>query len=283
MSSTLESWIEVERDPFPAGFSGEWHGHPRAQLIYPGRGVMVLHTRQGQWVVPSLQGCWLPAGEEHRVETSAGFEMLSAYCRGPLLRRLPERCGLVAVSPLLREVILALEGGGAAGRARHRLCLVFADALRLEPAPRLFLQPLASPALRAIEAALAAEPGHAGTLDGWASLLGTTTRSLARAFQREARMSFTAWRRQVRLRAALVRLAEGAAVTAVAHDLGFGSASAFIRDFRRATGMTPRQYFRPASLRAPASGPAMRETPGTDALPFGNDGRRQRTAGGRRP
>ncbi|MGO1076688.1 AraC family transcriptional regulator [Inquilinus sp. CA228] len=262
----MESWIQVERDPFPAGFSGEWHHHPRAQLIYPGRGVMVLHTRHGQWVVPPLQGCWLPAGEEHRVETSAGFEMLSAYCGGPLLRRLPERCGVVAVSPLLREVILALEG--ATGRARHRLCLVFADELRLEPAPRLFLQPLASPGLRAIEVALAAEPAHAGTLAGWATRLGTTTRSLARAFQREARMSFTAWRRQVRLRAALVRLAEGASVTAVAHDLGFRSASAFSRDFRQATGLTPRRYFQ-------AAAPAMRETPGTAALPFGNDGGRR--------
>lgn len=270
-----ESWIEVEHDPFPAGFSGEWHHHRQAQLIYPGRGVMVLHTRHGQWVVPPLQGCWLPAGEDHRVETSAGFEMLSAYCRGPLLRRLPERCGVVAVSPLLREVILALEGRAATGRARHRLCLVFADELRLEPAPRLFLQPLVSPALRAIEAALAAEPGHAGTLAGWASLLGTTTRSLARAFQREARMSFTAWRRQVRLRAALVWLAEGQSVTAVAHELGFGSASAFIRDFRQATGITPKHYFRPAAARVPSPGPAMRETPGTEALPSGNDGGRQ--------
>lgn len=275
-----ESWIQVERDPFPARFSGVWHHHPWAQLIYPGRGVMVLHTRHGQWVVPPLQGCWLPAGEDHRVETSAGFDMLSAYCRGPLLRRLRERCGIVAVGPLLREVILALEGGAANGRARHRLCLVFADALRLEPAPRLFLQPLVSPALRAIEAALADEPGHAGTLAGWALRLGTTTRSLARAFQREARMSFTAWRRQVRLRAALVRLAEGHTVTAVAHDLGFGSASAFIRDFRQATGVTPRRYFRPE---APGSGPAMRETTGTGAPPSGNDGGRQRPAGGRRP
>ncbi|WP_343718442.1 helix-turn-helix transcriptional regulator [Inquilinus sp.] len=276
----MESWIRVERDPFPPGFSGGWHDHSQAQLIYPGRGVMVLHTRHGQWVVPPLQGCWLPAGEAHRVETTAEFEMLSAYCGGPLLRRLPERCGIVAVSPLLREVILALEGREATGRARHRLCLVFADALRLESAPRLFLPPLASPGLRAIEAALAADPAHAGTLAGWASHLGTTTRSLARAFQREARMSFSAWRRQVRLRAALIRLAEGQAVTVVAHELGFGSASAFIRDFRRATGMTPKRCFRPA---APGSGPAMRETPRTDALPFGNDGGHRKPAGGRRP
>lgn len=93
-------------------------------------------------------------------------------------------------------------------------------------------------------------------------------------------MSFTAWRRQVRLRAALVRLAEGQAVTVVAHELGFGSASAFIRDFRLATGVTPKRWFRPA---APGSGPAMRETPGTAAPPSGNDGGHRKTAGGRRP
>ncbi|WP_051247583.1 AraC family transcriptional regulator [Inquilinus limosus] len=274
-----EGWIDVEHARFPAGFSGTWHHHPLAQLIYPGRGVMVLHTRRGQWVVPPLRGCWLPAGEEHRVETSAGFEMLSAYCRGALLRRLPDRCGIVAVSPLLREVILALEAGRPQGRARHRLCLVLADELTLLPAPGLFIPPMTSPGLKAIEAAFADDPGQAGMLAEWAVRLGTTTRSLARAFQREARMSFTAYRRQVRLRTALIRLAEGGSVTAVAHDLGFGSASNFIRDFREATGTTPKRYFRFA---APGSGPAMRETPGTAPPPSGNHGGRQRPAGGRR-
>ena len=85
---------------------------------------------------------------------------------------------------------------------------------------------------------------------------------------------------EVRLRAAVVRLAEGQAVTVVAHELGFGSASAFIRDFRLATGVTPKRWFRPA---APGSGPAMRETPGTAAPPSGNDGGHRKTAGGRRP
>jgi AraC-like DNA-binding protein len=89
-------------------------------------------------------------------------------------------------------------------------------------------------------------------------------------------MSFTAWRRQVRLRAALIRLADGAAVTALAHDLGFGSAGAFIRDFRRATGVTPRHYFRAA---ASSPGPAMREMPATTRLPLSNDNANQNSAG----
>src|SRR3546814_7322906 len=71
---------------------------PAAQLIYPSRGVMILETAAGCWVVPPQQACWLPSNENHRVQTSAGFEMLSVYCRGSVLRRLPEAPGVVAVS-----------------------------------------------------------------------------------------------------------------------------------------------------------------------------------------
>jgi AraC-like DNA-binding protein len=43
--------------------------------------------------------------------------------------------------------------------------------------------------------------------------------------------------------AALSRLATGASVTRVAHDIGYGSTSAFVVAFRRATGTTPGAYF----------------------------------------
>lgn len=97
----------MDRSVFPAGFRGTWHAHPAAQLIYPSRGVMILETAAGCWVVPPQQACWLPSNENHRVQTSAGFEMLSVYCRGSVLRRLPEAPGVVAVSGLLRECIFA--------------------------------------------------------------------------------------------------------------------------------------------------------------------------------
>ena len=237
------AWVRVARSHFGAGFDGEWHSHPSAQLIYPSRGVMVLETGAGLWVVPTQQACWLPASEPHRVQASAGFEMHSVYCGGTLLRRLPLRAGIVPVSGLLREIILALENRPARGR-RVNLALLFADEIALEKAPPLFVPQLSSPRLKAIEAALIAEPGHNQTLSQWASDLATSNRSLARAFQAEARMSFTAYRRQVRLRSALIKLAQGDSVTSVALDLSFESASSFIRTFRRATGLTPAKYFR---------------------------------------
>ncbi|CFO04993.1 transcriptional regulator [Bordetella pertussis] len=43
---------------------------------------------------------------------------------------------------------------------------------------------------------------------------------------------------------ALARLSRGEQITAVALDLGYGSPGAFTAMFRRALGVSPREYFR---------------------------------------
>jgi AraC-like DNA-binding protein len=55
-------------------------------------------------------------------------------------------------------------------------------------------------------------------------------------------MTFGAWRQRLRLVRAVERLAEGAAVTDLALDLGYDSPSAFIAMFRRELGTTPGRY-----------------------------------------
>lgn len=206
---------------------------------------MTLHTRSGVWVVPPLRGCWLPAHEEHLVETSTGLEMHSVYCVN-LAGLMPDRCGIVAVSPLLRELILALaqlppeHPGDTIG---EKVDALLVNQIEMRPEVPLFLPKVTSPSLRSISTALQADPADPRRLQDWATELGATTRSLARAFAREARMSFTEFRRQVRLHASLERLAAGQSVTSVALDLGFSSAANFIAMFRQATGSTPKAYF----------------------------------------
>ena len=234
--------VEVVRTRYEAGFDGAWHHSPLAQLIYPSRGTMALYTRGGLWVVPPLRACWLPAYDEHRVAASTGFEMHSVYCQGALLRRLPARCGIVTVTGLLREIIFALDRPRL-DRTTRLLQALFAEEVVLEAAPRLFLPPLTSPRLRTIETALREDPASGRSLGEWSKMLGTTPRTLARAFDREARMTFTGYRRQARLLAAIRRLADGEAVTSIAIDLGFGATSHFIKVFREATGVTPSRYF----------------------------------------
>lgn len=235
----------VRAERFPAGFAGRWCRADRARLLYPSRGVMTLHTRRGSCVVPPLRGYWLPAGEEYRMEAPGGLEMHTVYCQG-LASLCPVQGGVVPVSPLMREIILALEGQSAAGddfSPLPRIGVLLTGQLAAQERPPLALPRIAAGPLRCIADALATDPADARGLQDWARELATSTRTLARAFRRETGMSFREFRLQVRLRAAMERLAGGERVTAVAHALGFGTASNFSTMFRRATGVTPRAYF----------------------------------------
>jgi len=236
--------VEVEHTSYPPGFASGWHSHDFAQLVYPSRGVMTLRTGSGTWIVPPLRACWLPASAEHHVEAPFGLDMLSAYCSGAGLNRLPRESGIVQVSALLRESILALESGERSARQRRAIIVVFAGEVRLQTPTQLHLPVLRSPRLTRIAAALRRNPADARTLEGWARELGIAPRTLAREFQKEARITFTQYRTEFRLQAAIERLAADQSVTTVAYDLGFGSPSNFIAMFRKATGVTPAAYFR---------------------------------------
>ncbi len=62
-------------------------------------------------------------------------------------------------------------------------------------------------------------------------------------------MSFGAWRRRVRLQAAIERIVAGAPIDRIASECGYRSASAFAAAFRRSVGVAPT-----ALRRAPDTG-----------------------------
>ncbi len=236
--------IEVCCTTYPAGFRSGWHSGEHAQLIYPSRGVMTLHTKSGTWIVPPLRGCWLPALAEHDVETPFGLDMHSVYCAGAILQRLPTESGIVAVSDLLRAAILALECATERSSNRIRnIIAVFADEVQIQTPTMLHLPALRSHRLGQIQAAWRRDPADGRTLEDWARDFGVAPRTLARKFRRDARMTFTQYRAELRLHTAIERLAANHPVTTIAYDLGFGSPSNFIAMFRKATGVTPGSYF----------------------------------------
>jgi AraC-like DNA-binding protein len=77
-------------------------------------------------------------------------------------------------------------------------------------------------------------------------------RTLFRMILKDTGMSFGRWRQQFHIMLALERLAEGDSVQAVAFDLGYESASAFITMFKKALGQPPGKYL--ASRRNQATG-----------------------------
>jgi len=239
--------IEVVARDHPAGHDTGWHTHRRAQLIYAAEGVMGVTTAEGVWITPPERAVWVPAGTVHRVAARSALRMRNLFVKADARPALPGTCTVVTVSPLMRELIEEagrLDAEYDPAGADGRLMAVLLDRIETLPATPLHLPMPSDTRLRRITEALAAEPGDDRTLAEWAPDAGASARTLARLFQRQAGMTFGAWRQQARLLAALERLADGQPVTTVALDLGYDSPSAFSAMFKRALGATPSGYFK---------------------------------------
>ncbi len=217
------------------------HLHREAQLLYAVSGVMRAVTAQGAWVIPPTRAVWIPPQVGHEIFMSGDVQMRSLFIAPELSPASLQHCCVLAVTPLLRELILrAVQGPPHADNP-------LIQQLMLEELAGLENLPLHIPMpndrrLQNICLALLREPDHPNTLEDWAQQVGASSRTLARLFQQQLQMNFNAWRQQLRLMEALPRLLAGDSVQSVARDLGYGSARAFSAMFRRLLGDNPREY-----------------------------------------
>ncbi|MFF7994537.1 AraC family transcriptional regulator [Kitasatospora xanthocidica] len=224
----------------PPGGEIDPHRHDDHQIAYAARGVLAVTTDAGSWVAPGNRAIWIPAGTVHAHQAHGELELhlvgLPA-AENPLAL---DRPTVLAVGPLLRELIVAYTRTPEDhGPERARLRAVLLDQLRASPQQPLHLPTATEPVLRAACALLAADPADRRTLAALGRAVGASDRTLSRLFRADLGMTFPQWRTQLRLHHALVLLAEGLPVTAVAHRCGWASASAFIDVFRRTFGHTP--------------------------------------------
>ncbi|CZT31045.1 AraC family transcriptional regulator [Pseudomonas cerasi] len=88
--------------------AGSWtppHRHDWVQFSYAISGVLGVHTAEGSFFAPPQWGVWVPAGLEHEVVTSMRAEMRSLYIRTADSGWAPQRCRVLEVTPLARELI----------------------------------------------------------------------------------------------------------------------------------------------------------------------------------
>jgi AraC-like DNA-binding protein/mannose-6-phosphate isomerase-like protein (cupin superfamily) len=231
---------------FPSGHLIPFHQHSRAQLLYASSGVMTVKANRGIWVVPPLRAVWIPANIHHQIEISGHLSMRTLYIDPTFFPGPSEDCCVIAVSALLRELILYAVGLPRVypiGGQEERLWTVILDQIcNMRTAP-LELQIPVDPRLKNIYKRLSSNPGNNRTLEEWGKIVGASGRTLARHFRIETGMSFVQWRQQIRILEALKRLGMKEAVTTVAIELGYDSPSAFISMFKKAIGKTPGQYF----------------------------------------
>ncbi len=242
----IDRTVVVRASEYPSGYSSEIHWHGRGQLVYACAGVVKVTTEQGVWIVPQHRGVWIPAQTENRIESAGPFSMRSIYVRNDSPGHLPTTCGVVGVSPLLRELILAAADApqlyDVSGRDGQVMDLILMEIQTLPIMPLHLPQPTDS-RLRQITAAIRANPADTRTLKQWGQYAGASPRTLARLFPAETGMTFRHWQQQAWLLDGLMRLAEGEPVTSVAMEVGYENPSAFISMFRRTLGVTPGRYF----------------------------------------
>ncbi|MFJ5265083.1 AraC family transcriptional regulator [Streptomyces sp. NPDC088387] len=223
-----------------AGARIDAHRHDEHQIVYAGSGVLAVTTDAGTWFAPGTRALWVPAGtvHAHRAHGHIDLHLVGLPAAdNPLGMDTPT---VLAVSPLLRELILAYTRDPEdTGPERRRLLAVLRDQLRASAQQPLRLPTAADPRLAAVCDLVHGDPADASTLAALGAATGTGERTLSRLFRAEFGMTFPQWRTQSRLYHALRMLAEDVPVTTVAHRCGWSSASAFIDVFRRSFGHTP--------------------------------------------
>lgn len=227
------------------------HSHRRDQLVYASEGVMTVATARGAFVVPPERAVWMPGGTEHRIEAKGDLAMRTLYIEPDAAPGLPDEVCVLQISPLLRHLILeAVEAPQIhlPGGPEERLMRVILDQVVALPTAPLNLPIPSDRRLRKITDRLMGNPADSRSLRQWGREAGASERTLARLFLAETKMSFRAWRQQLRLMRALEMLAAGGQVTTVALDLGYESVSAFTAMFRRAFGVPPTRYFNVARV-----------------------------------
>lgn len=221
------------------------HAHPRAQIVYPIKGVYRVVTPTSNWLIPPGQASWIPSYVDHEFFSNHGVTALLLFVDEAYTAALPQECLVLNVSTLLHELLnKAIDYGNnyQPGGKPSRIVDVMLDELaEMQPAS-LSLPMARDKRVRQIMELLLSNPADTRSLEQLSKHVGASERTTARLFNKEVGMTFTEWRSQLRLLEAIEMLDQKKPVTQIAMDLGYQSASAFIAMFNRKLGVPPKQY-----------------------------------------
>lgn len=229
---------------FYDGFHIEPHRHGWAQMVYAVSGVMSVRAGGTLWIVPPARAVWVPASAEHEIRALGELAMRTVYFAPALVGHLPGECCALDVSPLLRELLLAIVAVqliDETDEPHMRLTAVAID--RIAEARTLPLQlPLpADPRAVRVSDRLRADPACDIELTDLAREAGASARTLQRLFVAETGLRFSEWRQRLRLLHGASLVGGGSSVTEAGLEAGYAGTSAFSAAFRRHFGFTPSQ------------------------------------------
>jgi len=246
------AWLEQAPGPvlavateYESDYRVNEHTHTRGQLLHAQRGIVLVTTVKGRWMVPPGHALWIPPGVTHAVDMIGSVSMQSVYVSPDAVEGLPQELRVFALTQLMRSLIMEAvslpQDEQPLGRSKLVLDLLLVEIPNLEQRPLALPFP-SEPRLARLCRKFIEKPDPHATIDSWAEALAMSRRSFTRNFARQTGLSFSTWRQQACLFSALPRLTSGEPVISVALDLGYDSVPAFTTMFKRMLGQPPRAY-----------------------------------------
>lgn len=245
--------VRVRSRSLPVDAHFEPHRHAWAQVAYCATGILqvsVDHASSASgevtYIVPPSRAVWIAPRAVHSVHVLEAAHFRTLYVDASVAPPDWAGCRVLVVSPLLRELVPALDEPGLPRARETLLTSLLLDELRAADA-----QPLGVPLpaveggdkrLRALCEAVLRAPAERATLAQWAADVGASERTMARLFREQLGMSYQQWRQQAVLAHALPLLARGVSVGQVAFASGYASESAFTAMFKSAMGQPPSRF-----------------------------------------
>jgi AraC-like DNA-binding protein len=245
--------VRVRSRSVPADAHFEPHRHAWAQIAYCASGILQVSaadtgsaTGEVTYIVPPSRAVWIAPSALHSVHVIEAAQFRTLYIDASVAPADWGGCRVLVVSPLLRELVPALDETGLSREREGLLTALLLDELRGAATQALGV-PL-PPAqggdkrLRALCEAVLRAPAERATLAQWAADVGASERTMARLFREQLGTSYQQWRQQAVLAHALPLLARGVPVGQVAFASGYASESAFTAMFKAAMGQPPSRF-----------------------------------------
>ncbi|MEN8367229.1 AraC family transcriptional regulator [Acinetobacter bereziniae] len=218
------------------------HSHQRAQLLYGAEGVMHVETPQGNWIIPPERAVWIPPEVPHQL-TLFNVKTCSIYIRPEYLPRPSTQCEVLAISPLLRQLLLKAPKLNPPFCKRDELIFdLILSELELSEVIDLHLALPENPTMLKICRAFIQRPNIHFSPEDFAAQLCVSERHFSRLFKTETGMSFSKWRQHACVLLSLERLIRQHSIQQIAYDFGFKNPAAFSTMFHRVLGMSPSRY-----------------------------------------
>jgi AraC-like DNA-binding protein len=245
--------VRVRSRALPADAHFEPHRHAWAQVASCASGMLQVSAAapgnaggEVTYIVPPSRAVWIAPEALHSVHVLEAAQFRTLYIDASVAPRHWSGCRVLVVSPLLRELVPALD---APRLPRHReklLTALLLDELRGAETQSLGVPMPAEDSgdrrLRALCEAVLRAPAERATLTQWAADVGASERTMARLFREQLGTSYGQWRQQAVLAHALPLLARGTPVGQVAFASGYASESAFTAMFKSAMGQPPSRF-----------------------------------------